>query len=296
MGIRQLMFDICELWPEHRRFLDAALLQIHEIKGSDELAQLVMKVAGNRLPEIVDGYRWMCSMMLEEELVFRRTGSYRYSTFSEVDALVYSNAPIMAAYLDGLLLSQAIWPNHVRAIELFRNSYLPLVRDARHHLEIGPGHGLLLYFAAKQLAGFVEGWDISSSSIASTWSCLKALGADSNQFSMKKIDFLDAKPDESFDSIVCSEVLEHLENPLLALSKIAKMLSSNGRGYLNIPLNSPSIDHIYLFRSPDEIVGMVTSAGLRVEKIACFPAMGYSLSRAMNARTTVTCSLVVRLV
>lgn len=294
MTITQLVTDVCSQWPEHKRFLDTALPQLLEIDGADELAGLVATVVADRFPEVIDGYKWMCSMMLEEELIFRRTGAYRFSSFSEVEALVYTNAPMMASYLDGLLLSQAIWPNHAQAMGFYRKIYLPSVRDARHHLEIGPGHGLLLYFATRELTGTQEGWDISPAAIDRTRGCLQALGADMSHLSLKQVDFFATEAGGGFDSIVCSEVLEHLEDPLAALCRIADLLAADGRAYINVPLNSPSIDHIYLFRTPEEITDMVAAAGLRVAEEAYFPAMGYTLKRSLLAQTTVTCSLVVR--
>ena len=44
----------------------------------------ILKLAEDDLDRLIDGYRWMCKMVLDEELEFRRTNQYRYSKFDEV--------------------------------------------------------------------------------------------------------------------------------------------------------------------------------------------------------------------
>ena len=56
---------------------------------------------------------------------------------------------------------------------------------------------------------------------------------------------------QEYDSIVVSEVLEHMENPLAALS-LKKLLRPGGYIYVNMPANSPCPDHLFLIREPEK--------------------------------------------
>src|SRR3712207_7808068 len=52
---------------------------------------------------------------------------------------------------------------------------------------------------------------------------------------------------------VISEVLEHLEQPGQALAFLRDCMTADGRIFINVPLNSPSPDHIYLLSSPEDV-------------------------------------------
>ena len=70
--------------------------------------------------------------------------------------------------------------------------YLSSLKANAQLLEIGPGHGLLLYLATQnQNVGNLFAWDISQSSLEMSKRALKALGAaKSTRFEMR--DILDA--------------------------------------------------------------------------------------------------------
>jgi 2-polyprenyl-3-methyl-5-hydroxy-6-metoxy-1,4-benzoquinol methylase len=72
------------------------------------------------------------------------------------------------------------------------------------------------------------------------------------------------KENEKFDMVVIGEVLEHVENPLEFLKKAQRLLTKNAVIYITVPINSPEVDHIYLFRHTDEIVKMIKDAHLTV--------------------------------
>lgn len=46
------------------------------------------------------------------------------------------------------------------------------------------------------------------------------------------------EPDASFDAILCTEVLEHVHDPLKALDEFARLLKPNGKLILTVPFAS----------------------------------------------------------
>jgi 2-polyprenyl-3-methyl-5-hydroxy-6-metoxy-1,4-benzoquinol methylase len=279
------------VWPEHEAFLELRFQQA-DLGFAERLAGLVARVTDS-LEEVAADYRWLCDRMNEEELHFRRTNSYRLSTFADANREVYSNGEFMRRYMNGVLLSHIWWDNHARVIEYYANSFLPANRDGYRHLEIGPGHGLLLYLAASDpRCASASGWDVSETSIAATRSMLARLGV-TRGVELTRRDLMDGRDsDARFDSIVISEVCEHLEDPRAALVKLSHHLAPGGRLFVNVPINSPAPDHIYLLRTPEESVELVRSAGLSVVSTTLYPMTGLNERRARKLRATISCIVV----
>ncbi len=292
--LQTLIKHVLEFWPSHQRFLEKSKASIDEIPVANELATLVLRLTESRLDEALVGYKWMCEMMVEEELEFRRTGNYRNSSFAEVEKKVYRNKDVMSRFLDGLLISQALWTNHVQAFKFYKNIFLNTVSNSQRHLEIGPGHGLLLYAATQKLLGVIEAWDISASSLESTSNCLQSLNKNNIDLELRQVDFLKFSINaiDQFDSIVLSEVLEHLETPALAIHKVYNLLRPGGVIFFNVPVNSPSIDHIFLFRSSLEVINCIKQSGFSIDQHLFVPSGGYTLERATKCETTISCMII----
>ncbi|MBI5629284.1 MAG: class I SAM-dependent methyltransferase [Elusimicrobia bacterium] len=279
-------------WPEHETYLAKSLSgRSPEVMSSSEnLAGLALKLVGGELSEYAASYRWMCERINEEQLDFFRTGRYRRSTLEEVDKGFYQNRAVMDRWIKGLLLSQLFWRNHVEVMHCYAADFLPILKPGSRHLEIGPGHGLFLCLAA--LCGRVallEGWDISQSSLDLTRRNLEALGVGEG-ISLRRVNVMEAPTDgPRFDSVVISEVLEHVENPRALLASIKDRLAGEGRVFINVPVNSPSPDHIYLLRSPEEAARLVESSGLKIVERRNFPLTGYSEQAARKNSLTISC-------
>jgi SAM-dependent methyltransferase len=80
--------------------------------------------------------------------------------------------------------------------------------------------------------------------------------------------------DESFDTVFCSQVLEHVPEPLLALSEFRRVLKVGGHLVLSAPHMSwlHNEPHDYYRYTPHGLRFLLTAAGLRDEKIV--PAGG----------------------
>ena len=140
-----------DIWPEHQTYLARNFkVRAPEQMTATELASSsILKLIRGDEERFARHYRWTCDRLNEEELFFHRNGRYRLSTFAEALAEVYSNNDYMTRYMDGLLLTQSLWFNHAATFEMFLNRLLPLAQSGSRYLEIGPGHGLMTYFAAK---------------------------------------------------------------------------------------------------------------------------------------------------
>jgi 2-polyprenyl-3-methyl-5-hydroxy-6-metoxy-1,4-benzoquinol methylase len=294
-ALHRLLAGLLKTWPEHEKFLSRSFKDRSPelLASSDRVARMILDLEGDDLDGLCTDYRWMCARLQDEELEFRRHGRYRHTSFAEVERLVYGNGAFMAPYIRGLLLSQVAWFNHASAIDFYLREFLSSTPVEGRLLEIGPGHGLLLGLAAssgRQAA--ISGWDISATSIAATEATLRRLGVR-QPVALAIHDI--SRPitaAAAFDSIVLSEVLEHLEEPEAALRHVGKILAPGGRLFVNVPVNSPAPDHIYLLRSPDEALQLLERGGFHVLEARHFPSGGYTLDRATRAAITISSALI----
>ena len=58
------------------------------------------------------------------------------------------------------------------------------------------------------------------------------------------------------------EVLEHLDEPKQILIKLSKLLKPGGLLWITTPTNSPALDHVYLFKTKEEVLTLITDSGL----------------------------------
>lgn len=289
---------VVAVWPEHAAYLaksfgirTPAMLDVAEIA-----AAAVLQLVGGSLTDSARAYRWTCDRLREEELFFHREGRYRLSSFTEASAEVYSNTDYMAKYMSGLLLTQVLWYNHCATFEMFLRSALRAQRSGFDYLEVGPGHGLMVYLAARNpLCNRLEAWDVSPVSIEDTRAALKKLAID-KPIELVVADIVKMEvPDRQFDLIVISEVLEHLERPTDALKTLRGALRPTGQVFINVPLNSPSPDHLYLLSSPEEVERMVEEAGLRVAALELFATQGHNVAKALRTKISVSAGVLASL-
>jgi 2-polyprenyl-3-methyl-5-hydroxy-6-metoxy-1,4-benzoquinol methylase len=294
----EIVTAVLDNWPEHARYVEKGLAARDDalLETTETLASAALKLAGDRLPEIAAHYRWTCDRLREEELNFHRTGRYRLSTFAEADAEVYSNAAYMEKYVDGLLLSQILWFNHAASCDFFLRGAPDLLGEGRRFLEIGPGHGLMTYLALRDF-GLSEAvaWDLSPVSVEQTRAALALLGFDNVTFAVR--DMMSVEPGgETFDLVVLSEILEHLEDPKSAMRKIRGVVPPGGLVFVNVPINSPSPDHLYLMETQDDARALLTETGFEIVHEAFFATQNTKLERALKTRVSISACMFARAV
>jgi 2-polyprenyl-3-methyl-5-hydroxy-6-metoxy-1,4-benzoquinol methylase len=292
------------IWPDHERFLVKSFAGRPSslLETSERIAGLILPLAGHidgGLDQLCQDYKFLCTdIVLPEEEFFRRNGRYRLSKFTDALSTVYSNRPFMERYMNGLLLSDIFWSNHACALDAYARTFLPQVTHGGSLLEIGPGHGLLMYFASQQKSlGALTAWDVSETSIAQTQRSLDTMKVE-RPVTLKLQNLFEARDDEKtmqqFDGVVFSEVLEHLEEPKDALRIIRDILKPGGILWVHVPANSPAPDHLYLISKHEEAAALVQEAGFEVDKQSYFPMSGTTLEKAAKLKLAVSCCIIGR--
>lgn len=301
-ALQSLVRSVEQSWPEHESFIDKSLEDRSPdvLVVSDRLASLIQQLAPGvpgGLEQLCSDYRFLCEdIVLPEELHFRRFGKYRISSFEDANAECYQKPEFMNRYMNGLLVSYVLWNNHAHAVASFVNDYLKMLPAGTEHLEIGPGHGILLYLAAEARAvETLTGWDISPTSIQNTRHALETLGAKkAAHLELQNLFASEPGDDVRFGSIVMSEILEHLEDPVGALRAASRWLRPGGYLWVNVPANSPAPDHIFLFQSPEHAADIVRGAGLEIVGEAAFPMSGTTLDKARRRKLAISCVVTAR--
>lgn len=137
---------------------------------------------------------------------------------------------------------------HIRELK----KVLSRMKENSKILDIGCGVGTLAFYLASK--GFsVTGIDVSSRAIQIAKIYLDKSGLKKVKFS--EGDVQKVKLNTKYDLIVCTEVIEHLENDDKMLETIFSLLNHNGKLLLSTPsLNAP-LFKIGLLRNFDREVG-----------------------------------------
>ncbi len=221
-----------------------------------------LKKINRSLEYAVDSYLQVVSDMFYEQLRFMQSGKYSCSSFSEVKQRVYDNGEVMDYYMNGLAVSQFLWRQHYEMLSFFSRNIAKYGKDAGSYLEIGAGHGLYVAEAIDQLSSgvHVDVLDISTSSIEMT----KFFVEKSDKIRFINQDIFDYHPDTCYDLVAMGEVLEHVEQPRHLLRRLFEIMNENAILFITVPVNSPAIDHIYLFSSSDQVRSMIEESGFTV--------------------------------
>ena len=148
----------------------------------------------------------------------------------------------------------------------------------RRVLEVGSGTGLLTRFLAKR--EHVLATDLDPEYVE----LLRRTFADDPHVEVRRLDLArladDGVPRHAFDTVVCSNVLEHVEDDRRALAAMRDVLVPGGRVVLIVPALQGlygSIDraiHHHRRYSREELVAKLEGAGLDVEHVSYFNLLG----------------------
>ena len=119
-------------------------------------------------------------------------------------------------------------------------------------LDIGCGAGSLAFYYASK-GNKVVGIDISGSAIESAKKSAKLLKLKNIEFEV--MNFPTQALREKFDRVICSEVIEHLEDDTLALDKIYKLLKPHGKAIITTPSKNAPLHRLGYAKNFDIRVG-----------------------------------------
>lgn len=282
-----ILDQISEINPMHGKKLKKSVKSLGQdyFNKAEEFYQKYNRILMNRGKSIdfaIDCYLHMCNDMMFEQLRFLETGKYSNSSFDEVNKNVYDNPEVMEYHMNGLLMSEMLWHHHYKVYSFFKENFKAYILITKKYLEIGGGHGLFTQEAVNDLLNAdIDVVDISKSSIELSKQFVE--GGDVNYY-LK--DVFEYNSQSLYDFIVMGEVLEHVEDPIALLKKLNSLLNENGRVFITTPTNAPTIDHVYLFRTREDIAKIINKAGFEIEKESCIYAEDLPAETAEEMKIT----------
>ncbi|HYD19238.1 MAG TPA: class I SAM-dependent methyltransferase [Patescibacteria group bacterium] len=293
-NVAALVSKVVEDNPMHRNFMTNALANVSaaELKHLDDYITFCLQ-KGLTIAYLADCYLTIVGDTLREQIYFQKHKKYRYSTFAEVASSVYFNEEYMSFYMYGLAITSYLWPNHLDLFRFFRDT-LPANQQGEY-LEIGPGHGYFFMTAMERSAyNHFTGIDISETSVAMTRALIEHFGGGKKPFDLRCMDFLQCDlKDSAYDAVVMGEVLEHVEDPPAFLKQIARIAKPGAHIFVTTCLNAPAVDHIYLFRQPQELADMFEACGLRIKQQLIRPYEGKTEAESLAAQLPVNVAYVL---
>jgi len=188
------------------------------------------------------------------QLKLNRSLNYKYKSFEEVRKKVYNNPIMNEYYLDGLALSQYLWPNHYKMnrflIDGLNSS--PIINRA---IDVPCGPGIQSWLARRYSK-------IQSMSLCdlSEYSVNYARKLHAHFGGAGSWDIVHTPVEECtgrFNLIINGELMEHLEDPEAMLATLDRLLADDGIIYLTTAIFAAAVDHIYMFRSANEVRKML---------------------------------------
>ncbi len=235
-------------------------LQLDELLG---LVKAYFINLGLESERVASDYLKMINDMRTEGLYFYKHGKYRCENQHIANEYVYSKSEVMTYYMNALLVSQVMWKHHFNIFMYFQSHLKTLFKGQSKLsiLDIGPGHGFFSYLVKKEFPEYekIDIVDISDTSLEMT---KKIIGFDGDKIKYTKQDIFDYDDSNKYDFIVLGEVLEHLDEPKQILIKLSKLLKPGGLLWITTPTNSPALDHVYLFKTKEDVLTLISDSGL----------------------------------
>jgi len=241
--------------------LAAIAARLEELDGSDWLQSSVK------------GYVALSLEFLTLQRRLEQTGRYLLSNERDAFERVYSNPEVFSHYyLPGLLLSEALWPNHFAMNRLFVEAFVPKVPAGGRVLEVGVGTGYHLRELRERVPAMEYlGVDISELAVAFARRYADERGEGSMRFELANAAERIPAADGWADAAVCGEVLEHVEHPERLLSEIRRALKPRAPFFVTTVVFAANVDHIYMFDSADEIRELCRAGGWTLETDLVLP-------------------------
>lgn len=234
---------------------ERALEYLHIVRGAEGVTAAV------------EAFAITCFEFMRLQARFRQRGQYARASAEELIEELYGDDQEMSGYyLDGLLMTYVMWPNHARMLAFLDEEFIPRLPTGARLLEIGPGHGLLGYtvVSAVDQADYTA-LDISASSlryVEKAFHCAPVGPVTLLEGDACRLD--DDRLPIEVDGLICCEVLEHVDDPMRILRAIFDRLISGGHALISTVANLEAIDHVYLYDDEHHIRSHISDAGLEI--------------------------------
>jgi 2-polyprenyl-3-methyl-5-hydroxy-6-metoxy-1,4-benzoquinol methylase len=237
----------------------------------------------------VQAYQKLCNDMMKCQIFFIKNGVYPLSSAAEANEQIYSNEEVMKLYMVGLALSQFLWASHYEIYMCLVENIKKYAPGINSYLEIGPGHGIFLNKAIEIIdpGAKITVVDISKTSMDITKSMINYFKPQSRNIAYHTTDMLDLDLEQKYDFITMGEVLEHVNTPEKLLIKLRDLLSGNGKTFVSTCVNCPAIDHVYHFKTVDQIRQMFADCGLRIVEERIAPVEDLPFEEIMAKKITI---------
>ena len=283
--------------PMHRNFLRRAVADLTVSERAEVETYLRFLVHDGVVPsEIAVSYLTIVKDTFVEELRFRETGHYRFSTFAQAQATVYDNPAYMRRYMVGLALSSFWWSNHMKMRRFFQRQLPMLSERSGVYREVGPGHGMYFLESMRHCHfDIYEGIDISSTSVQMTKRVVDS--GFFGQFPGARVllgDFLDDFSLVPSDVLVMGEVLEHVEDPGAFLRRAYQTTTEDSIFFLTTCVNAPAVDHLFNPETVENLEQLFIAHGYVVGEKCIVPRDGATLDECLRDRLAINVAYVLR--
>lgn len=255
---KKIKKNLSQIIQENKTQFDDLLTVISQYFSSQKVTPSVLAI----------DYLKMIADMRKESLYFLKQGIYSCENQYMAYQKVYSRKDIMSYYMNALLISQILWKHHFDMFVYFREGLKKYYKENGQIsiLDIGPGHGFFSYLIKTDIPDFLklDIVDISESSLKVT---RQIIGNGNKNIFFFNEDIFNFDAPYKYDLIILGEVLEHLDNPMEILKKISNLLSDNGVLWLTTPTNAPALDHVYLFKSKEDVMDLIKLSGFDVANL-----------------------------
>lgn len=216
---------------------------------------------------------------LKRQARFNRTGQYGATgRDDDLKELYADDSRMEGYYLDGVLLSYAFWPNHVKMLAFYVEEFLPLAPDCGTLFEIGCGPGLM----PRLLLDTRPDWhyhvvDRSAASLRAATERLARGGVPERRILTQLGDALDEMapwPDSVHTAGMCCEVLEHVHAPDRLVARLYRALAPGAYAFISTVANIEAEDHVYCYEDQAAIEAHITAAGFEVVAVFAAPLEG----------------------
>lgn len=268
-------------------------LSQEEKDGLATLLELYVK-QGDTVEHLAECYLSFIQDIMEEQFYFVKNRRYRYSSGQEVNSFFYQNPDYMEYYMKGLAVSTYLLESHRKCREWFCGKITGL-DSGKLWLDAGVGHGEYFQLAIchtdyEQYLGI----DISPTCVQMCKEMIEQrIPTDSKNIDIKEQDFFQYDGPVC-DAVILGEILEHVESPQAFLEKVYEITHEESFIYIATVVNCPQKDHIFLFKSVEEIEDMYREAGFKIcDKLVC-PTNGYTIEKALKKQTAIITAHVVQ--